>query len=400
MTKQALTTQDLWHTAKESLVTNFGPTTSVQLSASPFNSKLYLSTTANGSCVDYTEPSFSYNPEEAQFKALMKNVASRATFCRPVRPFVERADRLGYSFINPQTFTPLNEACLGDRFLKPFRPNHRIHWVIGTTFNGHPVYIPEDLVFRGDSKDRIYHANDSGVAAHFDQLTAIKEAVLSRIRADACMRTWYKYLEPYVIDQTRLDDEARARIEYWRANGRELIITQLDNDYGEVFLAVLRGPNHPCFVCGVGATISDETDRAISEAIAAAETNFGVLSGFSGERVHITPHGLRTALDHAIYYSDFEHSQATEFLTARKKPCPPFKRQAIDIIELLEKLNVVVCWLTPPNMTYHVVRVFSPNLVPISYGYGMEHCTHEALWQNSAPVDETNSHVPHCFYRP
>ena len=400
MTRQALNTQTLWLDAKERLVSNFGPISAVHLSVSPFNHELHLATTANGNYISYDDPSFSYDPEEAQFKALMKAISTRIAFRRPEQHIIERADHLSYTYLSPTTFAPLEENRLCERSLKPFRRNRRLRWVLGVTFDGRPVYVPEDLVYRGQDHDFLYVANDSGIAAHPDQLTAIEEAVMSRIRADACMRTWYKRLEPYIIDPAVLGEKIKSRIEYWRTNGRKLTITQLDNDYGEVFLAVLRGPNYPCFACGVGATINDETESAILEAIAAAETNFGLFSGFSGELNGTAPNHIVSPLDHANYYCDFEHSKATDFLTARKKLSAPFKRPPIDLIELMKLLELTVCWLTEPNTSYQVVRVFSRHLVPISYGYGLEHSTHEALELGTAPVDGTYRYLPHCFYRP
>lgn len=400
MTRQTLSTQSLWLDAKENLLSTSQPVSAVNLSVSPFNHELYLATTINGGYVSYDDPSYGYNPDEVQFRALMKAVANRFSFRRPYHHIVERADRLSYNYLSPLTFTPLENDRLIERALKPFRVHRRIRWVLGTTIDGHPVYIPEDLVYRGSDKDFLYIANDSGVAAHPDQLTAVKEAVLSRIRADACMRTWYKGLEPYVIDPLLLGEKIKSRVEYWRTSGRELYIAQLDNDYGEVYLAVLRGPNFPCFACGVGATIDGETEGAILEAIAAAETNFGLFAGFSDGVSRISLTDIGSAADHAAYYCDDEHSEATGFLTARKKLSAPYKRRKVDFIELMKELDLVVCWLTSPHTTYHVARVFSRRLVPISYGYGLEHSTHEALSYNSAPINEANRHTPHCFYHP
>ena len=400
MTRQTLNTQALWLNAEENLLINSRIVSAVHLSVSPFDHELYLATTAQNSYVSYDNPAFSYDPDEAQFKALMKAVACRACLSRPDRSIIERADRLNREYLSPLVYTPLEEKRLSERCLKPFRTNRRIHWTLGTSFDGHPVYVPEDLVYRGRAKDFIYYANDSGVAAHPDQLTAIEDAVMSRIRADACMRTWYKRLEPYVIDSALLGERIKSRVEYWRTSGRELIITQLDNSYGEVYLAILRGPNYPCFVSGVGATISGETEGAILEAIAATEANFGLLSGISCVIPSLAANVPISALDQAIYYCDSKHSQDLEFLTARKKLSPPFKRPPIDFLKLVKELELIVCWLTEPRATYHVARVFSRHLVPISYGVGLEHSTHAALEQGSAPVDETNRYLPHCFYRP
>ncbi len=400
MTRQTLNTQALWLNAKENLLINSRSISAVQLSVSPFDHELYLAITAQNNYVSYDTPSFSYDPDEAQFKALMKAVAFRACLTRPDRQIVERADRLTCEYLSPLIYTPLDEKRLSERCLKPFRTNRRVHWTLGTTFDGHPVYVPEDLVYRGRSKDFLYCANDSGVAAHPDQLTAIEDAVMSRIRADACMRTWYKRLEPYIIDPAFLSKEIQSRIEYWHTNGRELIIAQLDNNYGEVYLAILRGPNRPCFVSGVGATITGKTEHAILEAVAAVETNFGLLSGVSCETPSPISNNLTSALDHAIYYCDPKHSQEVEFLTARKNLSPPFRRPPMDFLELVKKLDLVVCWLTKPHATYHVARVFSRHLVPISYGFGLEHSTHEALGHGLIPISETNRCLPHCFYRP
>ena len=109
MTRQVLSTQTLWLSARDNLLSNSGPISSVHLSVSPFDHELYLATTSNHGYLDYDDPSFSYDPDEAQFKALMKAVATRTAFCRPARHIIERADRLSHAYFNPIRFAPLEE---------------------------------------------------------------------------------------------------------------------------------------------------------------------------------------------------------------------------------------------------------------------------------------------------
>lgn len=386
--------------AKNRLVSAAGPISSIQLSVSPFDHDLYLATVAAGNLTSYSHPTFGYNPESVQLAALMGVVADRASFTHPKRSVLARADHLSQGYLNPLIYFPLDNKRSVKRFLKPFSIKRKIHWTLGVRYDGRPIYVPEDLVYRGDSRDFLYYANDSGLAAHPDPLVAIELATMSRIRADACMRTWYKRLSPYLLDEASLSQHITSRIEYWRTRGRTLTLFQLDNDYGEVYLATLRGQTYPYFACGVGATVRAETEIALFDAIGAAEANFGVLAGEAEPTYSPIPDDLLVPLDHARYYATADGAKNLAFLFERETTSPPFIRKVADPAELAKQLCLTIVWLTAPEADYSVVRVFSPYLVPISYGFGLEHSTHGMLTKNSAKVDEENRYAPHCFYRP
>lgn len=385
--------------AKENLLGSSAVVNALHLNVSPYDRSLYIATTTQKSYSSFDNPSASFDPDAAQFDALMKAVATHAAFTRPKKSIVVKAARLCYPFLDPSRYIPLDPSRTAERFLKPFSNKRRLHWYLGVTYSGHPIYVPEDMIYRGDSRDCLYYPGDSGLAAHPDPLAAIKLATISRIKADACMRTWYKKLHPYVIDPKTLPEQVQSCIEYWRSEGRELIISQLDNDFGEIYLAIIRGVNFPCFTCGVGATLEGDSNAAMLEAIANAEADFGLLTSFNVEGCRISEIELQAPLDHALYYARFENREKTDFLTERKELSDRFKRPVFDFFALMKKLELTVVWLTPPKATYHVARVFSPRLVPISYGFGLEHSGHEALAHNSGNVSEEQRHAPHCFFR-
>lgn len=402
MEKIAPAKSNLLNDAKECLVGSaHAPVSSVQLNVSPYDRELYISTVTQNNYHGFDEPSASFDPEAAQFAALMKAVARKASLNRPKRSIVARPDQLKhpYTYLGPSTFAPLEKDRAAERCLKPFSPFRRYHWVIGTSYDGHPVYIPEDLVYRGSPKDMLYIANASGVAAHPDPLEAIKLATLSRIKADACMRTWYKALAPYRLAPEYLPEQITSRIEHWRELGRTLTVSQLDNDYGEVYLATIRGNNFPCFASGVGITITGETEAALLEAVANVEANFGVLAGFM-EKGWQADNLITMPIDHALHYAEFENQEKLNFLEARTKTARPYSRPKTDFISLARELALTVYWFTSSSERYQAVRVFSPHLVPISYGYGLEHSTHAALSYHEGNVSPDNAHIRHCFYNP
>ena len=393
------TTPNLLDLAKEYLVGRFNIVSALHLSVSPHSPTLCVVHAAHGATDGLDNPTASFDPDEAQFKALMKVAAERASFDRPDHSIISRADKLKYPYLNQEYYFPIEEGRAEERYLKLFSEKRRVHWVIGVTYDGRPVYIPEDFVYRGGSRDFLYFANESGIAAHPDQLTAVKLAILSRLKADAVMRTWYKQLSPYTISPQYLPMMAQVRIESWHKEGRTLTVSQLDNNYGEVYLAIIRGEKWPCFACGVGITIDQETDVAIMDAIADAEMNFDLLSSYPDDIVPKRYSAIQTCLGHGFYYADFNNSQSLSFLTERKELSKPFKRD-VEFSELVRKLDLKLVWLSRPSQSFHVVRVFSPKLVPISYGYGLEHYNHPALSSGGSTTSDVAHSAPHCFMNP
>ena len=397
---KSLEIQPLLTDAKNVLVGKYGPAERLQLENSPYDRNLYIATTTRGDYTRFAAPSASFDANLAQFNALMEAVVLDVSLTRPARTIRARATDLAYPFLNPQTFAPLEKADASERCLRPFSETRRINWCLGTSFDGRPAYVPEDLVYRGEPRNFIYLTNESGISAHPDPLKAVENAVVSRIKADACMRTWYKRLSPYPIDPNILSEQIRERITYWRTAGHELGISQLDNDYGEVYLATIRGDNFPAFACGVGATISGNTDQAIVNAVASAEANFGLFASYNENSSMRPVTELRTALDNGLYYASSVNTISLDFLFGRQELTKPYPRAPWNFFELIKKLHLTVCWLTPAHASYHVVRVFSPDLVPLSYGYALGHSGHIALTRHASPVIGEQHRTPHCFFRP
>ncbi len=392
-------TQNLLELAKDSLVSRRGIVNSLHLTVSPHNPTLYIAYATRGAVDGFSDPVASYDPYEAQFRAIMNTVAEHASFSRPKRTAVFRADKLTCPFLNPKKYFPIDESRAMSRFIRPFSTKKQLHWLIGMSYDGRPVYIPEDFVYRGNARDFIYFANESGVAAHPDKITSIKLATISRLKADAVMSTWYKQLSPYTIDPQYMPKIAQLRIENWRKIGRTLTVGQLDNGYGEVYLATIRGEEWPCFACGVGITLDKETDIAIMNAIAEAEKNFELLEGYPEDSAPTNECAIESSLDHGLYYGKQRNVRVLDFLTSRKELSRPFAR-AENFDELVHKLSLKLYWLSNESASYHVVRVFSPFLVPISYGYGLEHPDHVSLRNGNVQVSEKACMAPHCFMCP
>ncbi len=386
--------------AKDSLVGYRSCVSSVQLATSPHDKSLYVAITTNGNQASYYNPTASFNRDDAQFGALMKAVAERALLDRFNHTIRKKAESLPYPYLDPREYLAIEESHTNERFLRPFSIDRRYNWCLGTSYAGHPRYIPEDFVYHPNHRDYLYCSNDSGLAAHPNPLQAVELAIASRLKADAAMRTWYKTLPPYVLDPKSIPEHAQNSIGAWASMGYTLTISQLDTEICEVYLATIRGSAYPCFACGFGATLYGDTNQAILEALANAEANFDLYAGFCNGYESFSQFSIVAPLDHGLYYAQPKNAAKLDFLTERKEQSSPFRRTIGSFYDLAVKLNLTVCWLSVPGATYNVARVFSPYLVPISYGFGIDHSRHPALSRYSAPLCEERRRIPHCFYRP
>lgn len=69
-------------------------------------------------------------------------------------------------------------------------------------------------------------------------------------------------------------------------------------------------------------------------------------------------------------------------------------RQPLSISELIPKLEIVTIDLSEDESDLKIVRVFSPKLVPINFGFNSAHYTHLALKEK---VHSDSLNMPHYF---
>lgn len=265
----------------------------------------------------------------------------------------------------------------------------KVRWVEGEDCYGKPTLVPVDMVYYDfPSKDQIWFSDSSGVAAHNDPEKAFELAITELVERDALMVSWFLKEPPTRIEPSSIDDYLAEREEEWTKMQRRLSIYCLKSEYGNVFLATIKGNKWPCFVSGASATLSDdrrELESTIRKAVEEAECNFeaywNMHSGF------IMPEDCMTPFQHGLLYCKFnthnhaeghieylEEGDVAEFDDIVYQPRPARKKERSQFIR---ELDIVKVQLSDGNTK--VVRVFSKKLVPISFGYGNGFFEHPRL---------------------
>lgn len=282
-------------------------------------------------------------------------------------------------WLNPNILAPLTEEQSRKCGLTPFSECLVIDWTLGKTFDGNSVYIPSDIVFYGqnDHENRIYYGHSSGIAAHTNFGEAKKRALVELIERDALMRNWYARTSPRRIGIEDLPVHAKKRTRYWQAQGRKLIVLQLPSRYGYVFETIFVSKTYPFFVSGAAATIDDGVDEAILKSLMEAEYNLLLCLRYPSQ-AELNPEEALTPTDHGKVYHIEKNAKTLSWLWAGEAG-PIESRNFCEFSKLKEKLEIVTVDLSERNAPIKVVRVFSPKLAPINFGFHAAHYTHPEL---------------------
>ena len=276
-----------------------------------------------------------------------------------------------------------------------FRNDLAISWTRGFYKNsGENILVPSDLIYYGYENDdhRICFGDSSGTAAHMDYEMAFKGALLELIERDALMRNWYERKPPVKISNDILPVHVKHRMEYWKAKGRNVYVLDMNSPYAATFQVVIVGEDYPCFVSGAATTI-DNFEEAIQKALQEAEFSL-LLDLQKKETVRISPKEVSSPQDHGNLYADKTYMNHISWLwSGEEKRKFDFKNTTI--ADLVTKLNPIVVDLSEEGADIKVLCVLSEHCIPISFGYGMDYYTHNAL--KDLNVNMENRKLPHYF---
>lgn len=356
----------------------------------------YLDGNDNIQYAGATSPSYA----DAVFKATIEGY-ERYQSSQVRVDFRGSANQVPGKWLDPRMFFPLTEEQAKKCGVKFFTNDLIINWILGTNYDGSEIYIPSDLVYYGqkDDENRIYYGNSSGIAAHFDLNEAKKRAVIELIERDAIMRNWFSQKSPRRVDEKILPIHARKRISHWIKQNRQLIILQIPSNFGMVFETVIVGNEQPCFVSGAAATIDkNSVDDAILKSIQEAEYNLLLALRYPDMEL-IDPSNVSTPADHGKVYYYKKNAEKLCWLWAETMP-ESYIRESITIADFdqfcNEQLRLVMVDLSDKRSDLKVVRVFSPRLIPINFGFNSMHYTHPVI-QHSVSVNPDSLKMPHYF---
>ena len=356
----------------------------------------YLDENGNIQYAGATSPSYA----DAVFKATIEGYERHQSSQVRV-DFRGCANQVPGKWLDPRVHFPLTEEQAKKCGVKFFTNDLVINWTLGTNYDGSEIYIPSDLVYYGqkDDENRIYYGNSSGIAAHFDFNEAKRRAVVELIERDAIMRNWFSQESPRRVDEKILPVHVRKRIAHFAKQNRQLIVLQIPSDFGIIFEAVIVGDEYPCFVSGSAATIDKASvDSTILKSVQEAEYNL-LLALRYPDMAPIDPSGVSTPADHGKVYYFKENARKLNWLW--KNATSGNYIQESMIVENLnwfynERLQLITVDLSDKKSDIKIVRVFSPWLVPINFGFDSAHYTHPVI-QYSVGIDPDSLRMPHYF---
>ncbi|MBQ7802425.1 YcaO-like family protein [Candidatus Saccharibacteria bacterium] len=387
---------------EEKLVGPNLPVSSVKLFRAVHNPELFLGFANFGRCCGNVATATGSTPEETKLKAIME-AYERSRSSEPPHGVIRASANKLYgkrlAYLSIEDYAPLTDDQRSMNFLSTPNSDRKISWVLGSRWNGEPVYVPLDLVcYNYNSRDRLYFANSSGVAAHTDATEAMKLALAELIERDALMRNWFEKETPRFLGDLSLSEKIKAREKYWMGEGRELVVSQLRSEYGTAILATITGEEWPAFVSGAAARLDGNVEAAIEKAVEEAEANFEAYS--STNRFVLTRENCYSPDLHGLFYCDPDNFEHVKYL-ATPEAYDEAEVIARDFHELMERLDAVIVWLTNPKDTFKVVRILSKELVPISFGYNMGHYSHSVFAKEKGTEvlsrSEEELALPHYF---
>lgn len=305
------------------------------------------------------------------------------------------ASSLAKEWMDPRVATPLTD----DQYqqlphLQQFSENMEIEWVRGADRNGREVYVPIDLVFypiHNLDRKKVVDTCSSGFATYSTYDEAVRRGLLELVERDALMRNWYSKTSPDRLDFHVLPVHLQKRIQYWRDLGRDVYVLDLSQMGVVVVEVIITSDSYPCFVSGASSSL-DSFEGAAIKAFHEAESR--LIHGLNEPSDRsIKPEEVHAVLDHELLYAQSrEYHEYVEFLFHGKlvKTVP---RASTTMAELEVSLNPIVVDVSEHDAPLRVVKVLSSEMIPISFGYGTDHYTHQTLGpgSQSAPI------VPHYF---
>ena len=306
-------------------------------------------------------------------------------------------DIKGISYISPYTIKPLSKEQIKLENLNEYTNSLDISWTEGTYITtNEKVLIPSDIIYYGkniNSKNRICFSDSSGIAAFTDYDTATKKALLELIERDAIMRNWYERKAPKKISNDILPIHIKNRINYWKSQGRNVYVLDMNSKYAATVQVVITSEKYPCFVSGASSTL-DDIDGSILKAMQEAEFNLLLNLRFP-KKEEILPENVDTPEDHGTLYSTNKYIDNIKWLWSSNEIEKEYPKIPYDYSTLLKILNPIVVDLSEKDSYIKVVRVLSKKLLPIGFGYKADYNTHSII--KELDFNKESLKLPHYF---
>lgn len=285
--------------------------------------------------------------------------------------------------VNPNTLMHLDEDQLTGAGLCVFTDNSPARWVPGIEYpSGRNIELLADLCLYPfhdrEGGGPYFWASSSGMAAHRTRERAITKAFLELVERDAFMRVWLSRKSPPHIPLKMVPTEITTQAQTIRGLGFSTELLNITQKAIPSVLAIIHRNKSPALCCGCASRLS--LHGACLAAYHEAETSlFGALREDrkdlcgSARGVHLPEH-------HGELYYNPSNLHHAEFLWSSCKYRATPDIQALsnyqDNLDKLMKLaGVSTAYIVDypcPHPNISVVRLDSPELTPVTFGYGLE----------------------------
>lgn len=298
------------------------------------------------------------------------------------------------NWAHPYDYFPLTKEQAEKCNVAYFTKDLPINWTIGYQFDGTEIYVPSDIVYYGQkSKDnRIYFSHSSGVAAYSNFKEAEKRALTELLERDALMRNWYSHKPPKTIEEKILPIHARKRIKHWQNLNRRMLILEIPSDYCWVFETIIISEKYPCFVSGAAAAVEKNLiPVAIHKSLQEAEYNLLLCINYPNNS-EIDPKSVSSPIEHGKVYHMKKYAKTLSWLWngCITSNFATVKMRSIE--ELKSELKTITVDLSDSKLGLSVVRVLSPKLVQINFGFNSAHYLYPHL-----DLCQESLSMPHYF---
>lgn len=283
--------------------------------------------------------------------------------------------------INPYSLLDLTPDQLDRAGLKVFTTESEALWIPAVElFSGRPVEILADLCLYPFHRPRGYSpyfwASSSGMAAHRTKNEATLRALFELIERDAFMVTWLRKKRPPHISQEILSEDVLQQFKnelYLKGFSLELLDLTLRGV--PTVMAVLHRDEWPAFCCGCSTRLTFR-EAAIAAFREAESALFGALQVENEER-HIMPQDVVLPEDHGRLYYNPQHLANVRFLweSNKKSPLKAMRKKRWNLLELASFAGISTLYRVEyfsPDPLLSVVRLDTPDLVSVTFGYGLE----------------------------
>jgi ribosomal protein S12 methylthiotransferase accessory factor len=282
----------------------------------------------------------------------------------------------------------------------PFDPAVRHPWVAGRRLeNGAEVWVPAVLAFLSldiGRENLISQGTSNGLATGTEHDDAALRAVLELVERDAMMAAWLTGApgRRIVVDDT-LEPALASVLGGIESLGVTVELYLLPTSVcgtATICLGLSDGDTWPGVTMGLGADL--DPAEAVRQAILELGQTGPYLTHLlrSGKlRIPGEPESVETMLDHAAFYFPVDRASAFDRLRGGDDAVPlgslltwDGERSLEACAAALERAGVRVALVDVTSSDiattpFRVVRAVSPDLQPISYGYGFERAPAERI---------------------